>query len=122
MNVVSMSAEQGMVCGSLSPALLVRPPIQKWSSAGKNITFRSTKQNTIVKVILAVINIDTLVAALFASTVRSNMGAMDSWSNMCRNRVNRSAGDVVAPSLVEAAKRLELKSRNAVEFVLVLLI
>jgi hypothetical protein len=50
------------------------------------------------------------------------MGAMDFWSNMRKNRMNCSAGDVVDPSLVETAKRLELKPRIAVELVVVLLV
>jgi hypothetical protein len=54
--------------------------------------------------------------------MRSNMRAMDFWSNMCKNRMNRSAGDAVAPSLVETAKRLELKPRNTIEFVVILLV
>jgi hypothetical protein len=30
------------------------------------------------------------------------MGAMDFWSNMCKDRMDRSAGDVVAPSFEPA--------------------
>jgi hypothetical protein len=50
------------------------------------------------------------------------MGPMDFWSDMCKNRMNCPASDVVTPSLVEAAKRLELKTRNAIELIVVLLV
>ena len=50
------------------------------------------------------------------------MGAMNFWPNMCKNRMNCSAGNIVAPSLVEATERLELEPRNAVELVVVLLV
>jgi hypothetical protein len=95
---------------------------QKRSSTSKDIAFRTTKQSTIVKVLLAVININTLVVIRRASTMRSNMRAVHFRPNTREDQMNRSADDVIAPSLVETAERLELKPPNTVELVGVLLV
>jgi hypothetical protein len=95
---------------------------QKRSSTSKDITFRSTKQSTIVKVILAVINIDTLVVIRWAPTMRFNMRAMYFRPNTREDQMNRSAGDVITPNLVKTAERLELKPANTIELVGVLLV
>lgn len=90
-----------------------RVPREKRSSTAENITFRCTKQSTIVKVLLTVINIDTLVIVRRSSTKRSNVRAMHIRPNTRKKEMNRAADDVVTPSLVESAERLELQIRDA---------
>lgn len=96
--------------------------VQKRSPASKNITFWATKQSFVIKVILAVINIHTLVVIRRASTFWSNVGAMHIWPHARKDQMNDSTGDIITPRLVETAKWLEQKLRLAIELVIVLLV
>lgn len=90
-----------------------RVPREKRSSTAENITFRRTKQSTIIKVLLAVIDIDTLVIIRRSSTKRPNVRTMHIRPDAREKKMNCAADDVVTPSLVKRAERLELQLRDA---------
>jgi hypothetical protein len=90
-----------------------RVPSEKRTSTTEDITLRRAKQRTIIEVLLAVIDVDTLVIIRRSSTKWSDVRAMHVRPDTRKKEMNRAADDVVTPSLVESAERFELQLRDA---------
>lgn len=82
---------------------------QQWSSTGKHIALGRIKQESIIEILFAIINIHTLVIIRWTASMRSHMRTMHLRADFGQNQMNCSTHDIISPGFVKGSKRLLLE-------------
>lgn len=105
-----------------NPTILLHPPHlsrilrsllslirQQRSSTRKHIALGRIKQESIIEILFAIINIHTLVIIRWTASMRSHMRTMHLRADFGQDQMNCSTHDIISPGFVKRSKRLFLE-------------
>lgn len=82
---------------------------QQRSSTRKHITLGRIKQESIIEILFAIINIHTLVIIRWTASMRSHMRTMHLRADFGQDQMNCSTHNIISPGFVKGSKRLFLE-------------
>lgn len=82
---------------------------QQRSSTRKHIALGRIKQESIIEILFAIINIHTLVIIRWTASMRSHMRTMHLRADFGQDQMNCSTHNIISPGFVKGSKRLFLE-------------
>lgn len=82
---------------------------QQWSSTRKHIALGRIKQESIIEILFAIINIHTLVIIRWTASMRSHMRTMHLRADFGQDQMNCSTHNIISPGFVKGSKGLLLE-------------